>query len=115
MLKDLFKEEQLSHTSIHLHAFSYSVSLKMSPEQEAQDYYFHTDLPDWEIIKECDREKLLEQINRNKDIVVDLEKTSPHVCFCLIQKRIDWFPLAISCKRTSRKTLQKTNPQVRSL
>ena len=94
MLKDLFKEEQLSHTSIHLHALSYSVSLKIEPEQEAQDYYFQTDLPDWEIIKECNKEDSMEQINRNKDIVVDLERTAHHVCFCLIEDNLDWFPLA---------------------
>lgn len=94
MLKDLFKEEQLSHTSIHLHALSYSVSLKIAPEQEAKDYFFQTDLPDWTIVKECNKEKLLEQINRNKDIVVDLERTSPHVCFCLIGKISDWLLLA---------------------
>ena len=40
------------------------------------------------------REDLMEQINRNKDIVVDLERTSPHVCFCLIEYNLDWFPLA---------------------
>lgn len=96
MLKDLFKEEQLSHTSIHLHAFSYSVSYKVSPEQEARDYYFQTDLPDWEIVKECDKEDLIGKINRNKDIIVDLERTSPHVCFCLIEKSLFdliWFSM----------------------
>lgn len=39
---------------------------------------FQTELPDWDLLKEIDSSVILDQINNNRDIVIEKEKDTSH-------------------------------------
>lgn len=80
-LNDLFKETQIHLTSIHLHAFSYTVRRNDLYSLQVDGMTFQTELPKWDIFSKVSKDSLLSRIEAIKQRVTELERESSHSFF----------------------------------